>query len=164
MNQITTSQVEKRQGPLRILQVIFTWLAFMFLVLGSVIIGFTWVGSGNISLFGVIGVTTSGGYEINFIAVIVYAVATLFIVWLLSTIALLLAKQWIATVLALPAAFVLLIVSYFLLAFIMNMPANSGTILVLSLILLNGVALLLAILFLRRTSSDKKNRENTNAK
>lgn len=162
MNQITTFQREKKRGPLRILQVIFTWLAFMFIVLGSVIIGFTWVGSGNISLFGIAGVTISGGYEIKFIAVIVYAVATLFIVWLLSTIALLLARQWIAALLALPAAFVILIVSYLFIVFVMT--AISGTVFVLLLVLFNGVALWLVILFLRRTSSHKKNRENTNAK
>lgn len=162
MNQITTSQVEKRRGPLRILQVIFTWLAFMFLVLGSAIIGLTWVGSGNISLFGIVGVTTSGGFEIQFIAVVLYSVATLFIVWLLSTIALLLARQWIAALLALPAAFVILIVSYLFIVFVMT--AISGTVFVLLLVLFNGVALWLVILFLRRTSSHKKNRENTNAK
>lgn len=161
MNQITTSQVEKRRGPLRILQVIFTWLAFMFLVLGSVSIGLTWVGSGNINWPGVVVVTTSG-YEGRFIGVILFIMATLFIVWLLSTIALLLAKQWIAALLALPAAFVILIVSYLFIVFFMA--AISGPIFVLSLILLNGVALWLVILFLKRTSSHKKNRENTNAK
>ncbi len=44
MNQITTPQLEKSRDPLRALQVIFTLLAFFFLVLGSVIIGLTWLG------------------------------------------------------------------------------------------------------------------------
>jgi cytochrome bd-type quinol oxidase subunit 2 len=156
MNQITTSQREKEQNPLRILQVIFTWLAFFFLVLGSVIIGLTWLESG--------GPSSSNNYEIGFIAVVVFAAVTLVVVWLFSTIALALAKQWIAAVLALPAAPVLFYASFLLLALTMNMPANSGTTLVLSLVLLNGVALLLAIFFLKRTAFYKQNREKTNAR
>lgn len=154
MNQITTLQREKKRGPSRTLQVIFTWLAFSFLELGSVIICLTWLG---------IGEPPSSSNEAAGIVVLAVGLATLFIVWLLSTIALALAKQWIAVVLALPAAQVLFYASWFFLAFTMNM-ANSGTILVLSLILINGVALLLAILFLKRTAFYKMKREKADAR
>ena len=149
MNQITTSRIDRGMGPLRVLQVIFTFLAFIFLAIGSVIMSLTWVGSGNVSLFGIVTETGSVS-EGRFLGVVINSVATLFFVWLLITIALLLARQWIAAILALPAACVILIVLYLFLVFIM--PSISGTIFVLLLILLNGAALLLALWFLKSTS------------
>jgi len=108
-----------------------------------------WVGSGNVSLFGIVTETGSVS-EGRFLEVVINSVVTLFIVWLLITIALLLAKQWIAAILALPAAFVILIILYLFIVFILA--SISGTIFVLLLILLNGAALLLALWFLKSTS------------
>ncbi len=142
MNQIATPQLEKNRGPLRVLQVVFTLLAFFFLVLGSVLMSLTWLG---------IGEPSTSGNELRFIAVIVYLAATLFIVWLLSTIALLLARQWIAALLALPAAVVIFIVFYLFLVFILA--PISGAFFVLLLILLNGAVLWLGFRLLKRTSN-----------
>ncbi len=161
MNQITTPRMDRGQGILRVLQVIFTFLAFIFLAISSVIMSLNWVGSGNVSLFGIVTETGTVS-EGRFLEVVINSVVTLFIVWLLITIALLLAKQWVAALLALPAAFVILIVLYIFLVFIL--PSISGTIFVLLLILLNGAALLLALWFLKSTSkrpsSQKELRNN----
>lgn len=149
MNQITTHQIDRGKGLLRILQVIFTFLAFIFLLIGSVIMSVSWIGNGNMSLFGIVTETGTVS-EGRFLEVVINSVGTLFIVWLLITIALLLAKQWAAAILALPAAFVILIVLYLFIVFIL--PSISGTIFVLLLVLLNGAALFLALWFLKRTS------------
>jgi mannose/fructose/N-acetylgalactosamine-specific phosphotransferase system component IIC len=112
------------------------------LVTGSVLLSLLWLGDGNVSLFDFIKVTTSGS-EGKSLATIVLLMLTLGCVWLLSTVALLLARQWVAAGLALPTALVV----YIGLALLLAVPVPSLVIVGL-LLLLNSGALWLAWRFL----------------
>ena len=149
MNHIPTSPATHNQSPLRILQVIFTVLACVSLAIGSVLLSIIWLGNGSFSLFGII-MGTGIGLEGKFVATIFLLLPTLFVVWLLSTVALLIAKRWVAAGLALPTAIAILIGLYLFLVFVM--PLAPGLVFVLLLIMLNGVALWLAWRFLTSTS------------
>jgi hypothetical protein len=149
MNHTPTSPATHNRSPLRILQVIFTVLACVSLVIGSVLLSIIWLGNGSFSLFGII-MGTAVDLEGKFFATIFLLLPTLFVVWLLSTVALLIVKRWVAAVLALPMAIAILIGLYLFLVFVM--PSAPGLVFVLLLILLNGGALLLAWWFLTSTS------------
>lgn len=141
MNFTTTPQAINHGGAFHVLQTICILLAVASLVTGSVLLSLLWLGDGNISLFGFI-VTTSGS-EGRSLATTVLLMLTLGCVWLLSTIALLLARQWMAAALALPTALVI----YIGLALLLAIPISSLALVVL-LVLLNGGALWLAWQFL----------------
>lgn len=149
MNYIPTSLATHNRSPLRTLQVIFTVLACVSLAIGSVLLSIIWLGNGSFSLFGIITGTVVG-LEGKFFATIFLLLPTLFVVWLLSTVALLIAKRWAAAGLALPTAIAILIGLYLFLVFVM--PLAPGLVFVLLLIILNGGALWLAWWFLTSTS------------
>ena len=149
MHQLTP-QTENKRSPLRTLQILFTVLAFVSLMTGSVYLILAWFGDGSVSLFGVTQ-STNLDAEGKFFVMVFLFFLTLFVVWLLSTIALLLAKRWLAAVLAIPITLVAFIGSYLLLVFIM--PMTTGVFFVLLLLLLNVGALWLARRFLISTNS-----------
>ena len=127
--------VVNHRGSLPIFSRIFTILAVLSLTLGSLILSTIWLGVGSL---------------------MVKATATLFVslpmcllVGLLSTIALLVARRWVAAALAIPMAIGVFIG---LVLFAGNvMPHAPAVIFVVLLLLLNGGALWLARRFLTRT-------------
>jgi len=149
MNPITTSRTINNRGTLHILQTIFTVLALVSLAIGSVILSVVWLGNGSFSLFGII-TGTGIGPEGKFFTTIFLLLPTLFFVWLLSTVALLIARRWVTAGLALPTAIVVLIGFYLFMVFVM--PTVPDLVFVLLLIMLNGGALWLARWFLTSTS------------
>jgi hypothetical protein len=139
------SQAINQRGAFHVLQTICILLAVGSLVTGSVLLSVLWLGDGNFSLFGFITVT--GGSEGRPLATTVLLMLTLGCVWLLSTVALLLARHWVAAGLALPTALVV----YIGLALLLAVPVSSLVSVVL-LVLLNGGALWLTWRFLTSTS------------
>ena len=142
------------RSPFRILSLIFTILACVTHVLGSLILSYLWLGDGNLNLLGIITVTGSTHYalESNILATIFLSFPTLVLVGLFSTIALLLARRWVVATLALPIAIAVFISLYLFLVFIL--PSAPGVILVVPLLLLNGGGLWLAWRFLIRTFNE----------
>src|SRR6266567_947845 len=127
---------------------LFTILACVSLAVGSLILSFVWLGDGSLNLFGIITVT-GGGLEAKFFATIFLSIPTLLVVGLLSTIALLLARRWVAAALAVPMTIGVFIGLYLFLVFVM--PSAPAVIFVVLLLLLNGGALWLARWVLTRT-------------
>lgn len=146
----TTPQTSNHRGSFHILQTICTLLAVGSLVTGSVLLSVLWLGNGNLSLFGFITVT--GGSEGKSLATVVLLMLTLGCVWLLSTVALLLARQWVAAGLALPTALVVYTGLAFLLAVALPIVPVPSLVVVGLLVLLNGGALWLAWRFLTSPS------------
>jgi len=142
------------RSPFRILSLIFTILACITLVFGSLILSYLWLGDGNLNLLGIITVTGSTYYtlESNILATIFLSLPTLVLVGLFSTIALLLAKRWVVAALALPIAMAVFISLYLFLVFVL--PSAPAVILIVPLLLLNGGALWLARRFLIRTFNE----------
>ncbi len=139
-------QAANHRSPLRIGQIIFTVLTLLTFALGSLLLSLAWWGG---------GITTSGkvpgadGEGRAFILILIWPV-TMLAVWVLSTIALLLAKRWILASLSLPAAFALLYGVWFLVA--QFMLTTSGVMFTAVFILLNTGAIWLASWFLRSRS------------
>lgn len=148
MGQPFPFQAVNNRSPIRIAQLFFTILALLVFAGGSLSLSLGWFG---------VGITIPSGKlpgaEVEaraFLFMFVWPV-TMLIVWICSTIALLLAKRWILASLSLPAAFAILlgvwwVVTYFLL----NISAVMFT---AFFILLNTGAIWLASRFLR--SADK---------
>jgi hypothetical protein len=146
MSQSIPFQAANRRSPLRIGQIIFTVLTLLAFALGSLLLSLVWLG---------VGVTTTGkvpGAEPElrgFVFIIVWPV-TMLAVWVLSTLALLLAKRWLLASLSLPAAFAILYGVWFLVARFML--STSGVMFTVLFILLNTAAIWLASWFLRSKS------------
>lgn len=146
MSQPFTFQAANNRSPLRIGQRIFTVLALLAFACGSLLLSLGWFG---------VGVTIPGklpGAELearDFLLLLLWPV-TMLIVWVLSTVALLLAKRWFLASFSLPAAFAILLGVWMLVAFFML--NTSGVMFTALFILLNTGAVWLASWFLRSTS------------
>jgi hypothetical protein len=145
MSQPFTFQAVNNRGPLRIGQVLCTVLALLAFALGSLLLSLLWFG---------VGVTITGkvsGAEPElrgFVFIIVWPV-TMLVVWVMSTVALLLGKRWLLASLSLPAAFAILLGVWALVAFFML--TTSGVMFTALFILFNTGAIWLASWFLRST-------------
>ncbi|HEX9133140.1 MAG TPA: hypothetical protein VF844_12675 [Ktedonobacteraceae bacterium] len=147
MSQPFTFQAATNRNPLRTGQLLFTILAVVAFAVGSLLLSLVWFG---------VGVTIPAdkipGAELEirgFLFVIVWPV-TMLVVWLCSTIALLLAKRWLLASLSLPVAFAILYgIWWFSAVFLLNI---SGVMFTALFILLNTGAIWLASWFLRSTS------------
>ena len=146
MSQPFTLQATNRRSPMRIGQIIFTVLALLAFVLGSLLLSLVWLG---------VGVTITGkapGAEAElrgFVFAIVWSV-TMLAVWVFSTGALLLAKRWLLASLSLPAALAIFYGVWYLVALVML--TTPGEMFMVVFILLNTGAIWLAAWFLRGTS------------
>jgi hypothetical protein len=150
MNFTTMPQAINHRGAFHVLQTICILLAVGSLVTGSVLLSLLWLGDGNVSLFGFI--TTTAGSEGRSLATVVLLMLTLGSVWLLTTVALLLARQLVAAGLALPTALVVYIGFSLLLEVLTRIVPVPSLVVVGLLVLLNGGALWLAWRFLTSTS------------
>jgi hypothetical protein len=142
MSHPSLSSAVNNHSPLRVLHLLFTVLACLSLLIGSLIISVVWLGNGNISLFNVLTIRGAESLGGKFWATIFLLVPTLCVFGLLSTGALLLARQWGAAGLALPIAVGVFIGLYLFLVFVM--PMAPALVYVLLLLLLNGGVLWLA--------------------
>ncbi len=134
----------------RFLQILFTLLAVASLLLASIELGILWLRDTNGHLFSISLATDSNGEGI-YLATFFLSLLTVLVVWLFSTIALLLAHKWTAAILALPLALVGLISVYL---FAMIILAYIPSVLFIVLLLpLNGSAFWLAGYFLKSTNS-----------
>ena len=147
MSQPFIFQAANNRSPLRIGQLIFTVLALLAFAVGSLLLSLGWFG---------VGVTIPGGklpgaeIEIRAFLFIFLWPVTMLVVWICSTIALLLAKRWLLASFSLPAAIAILLGVWWLVAvFMFNTSAVTFTAL---LILLNTGAIWLASWFLSSTS------------
>jgi hypothetical protein len=136
------------RSPLPILPLLFTILACVSLAVGSLILSLVWLGDGSLNLFGII-TAPGASLEGKFLSTIFLSIPTLLVAGLLSTIALLLARRWVAAALAVPMTIGVFIGLYLFLVFVM--PSAPAVIFVVLLLLLNGGALWLARWFLTRT-------------
>ncbi len=143
MSQPFTLQAVNNRNPLRAGQILFTILALVAFALGSLLLSLVWFG---------VGVTIAPGLEAEargFLFIIVWPV-TMLVVWICSTIALLLGKRWVLASLSLPAAIAIMMGVWMLVAFFML--TTSAVMFTAVLILLTTGAIWLASWFLRSTS------------
>ncbi len=150
MSQPSALQRINIRHPGRFLQILFTLLAVASLLLASIELGIFWLRDTNGNLFSISLATDSNGEGI-YLATFFLSLLTVPVVWLFSTIALLLAHKWTAAILALPLALIGLI-SVYLFAMIILAHIPSVLFIVL-LLLLNGSAFWLAGYFLKSTNS-----------
>jgi hypothetical protein len=144
MSQPFTFQAVNNRNPLRIGQVLCTVLALLAFALGSLLLSLLWFGVGV-----TIGKVPGAEPELRgFVFIIVWPV-TMLVVWVMSTVALLLGKRWVLASLSLPAAFAILLGVWALVAFFML--TTSGVMFTALFILLNTGAIWLASWFLRST-------------
>lgn len=146
MSQPFTIRAANNSSPLYKGQLLFTVLALLAFAVGSLLLSLGWFGG---------GITTTGKIpgtepEIRGFLFIMVWPATMLVVWICSTIALLLAKRPVLASLSLPAAFAILYAVWMLVAFFM---LNTSAVMFTALfILLNTGAIWLARWFLRSTS------------
>ncbi len=144
MSQPFPFQAADNRSPVRVAQLLFTVLALLTFAGGSLLLSLGWFG---------VGITiTDGklpGAEIEaraFLFMLVWPV-TMLIVWICSTIALLLAKRWVLASFTLPTAIAILLGVWWLVAyFLLNI---SDVMFTAFFILLNTGAIWLASWFLR---------------
>ena len=148
MSQPSLFPAANNRSPLPILPLIFTVLACVSLAFGSLILSLVWLGDGSLNLFGIIS-ATGVGLEAKFLATVFFSLPMLLVAGLLSMIALLIARRWVAAALVVPMAIGVFIGLYLFLVFVM--PGTPGVIFVLLLLTLNGVAVWLARRFLIST-------------
>ncbi len=146
MSQPITFPAANTRSPVRTGQLLFTVVALLAFAVGSLLLSLGWFG---------VGLTITGklpGAEIEargFLLILVWPV-TMLIVWIGSTMALLLAKRWVLASFSLPAAIAILLGVWWLVAFfLLNISAVTFT---AFFILLNTGAIWLASWFLRSTS------------
>ena len=147
MSQPLTLQAANHRSPMRVGQVLFTILALLAFALGALLLSSIWFGVGSI-----IPVGKFPGAEPSargFLFVIVWPV-TMLVVWVCSTIALLLGKRWILASVSLPAAFAILFGVWALVAFFLL--TTSAVMFTAVFILLTTGAIWLASWFLKSTS------------
>jgi CDP-diglyceride synthetase len=145
MSQPFTFHAVNNRSASRIGQVLFTVLALLALVLGSLLLSLAWFG---------VGVTPGLEAEARGMAFIIVWPVTMLVVWICSTIASLLGKRLgkrrIVVSFSLPVAFVIMMGVWALVAFFMI--TISAMIFTTMLILLNIGAIWLAAWFLRSAS------------
>ncbi len=146
MSQPFTFQAANNRSPLRIGQIIFTALALLAFACGSVLLSLVWFGVGMTTTGKDLGAAMEGR---TFAFILVWPV-TILVVWVCSTLALLLGKRWVLASLSLPAAIAILMGVWALVAFFML--NTSGVMFTALFILLNTGAIWLASWFLRSTS------------
>jgi hypothetical protein len=147
MSQSIPFQAANNRSPARAGQLLFTVVALLAFALGSLLLSLGWFG---------VGVTIPAGKlpgaEIEargFLLILVWPV-TMLIVWICSTIALLLAKRWVLASFSLPAAIAILLGVWWLVA--MFMFNTSAVMFTAFFILLNTGAIWLVSWFLRSPS------------
>ncbi len=145
MSQTFTFQAVNNRNPVRIGQVLCTVLALLAFALGSLLLSLGWFG---------VGVTVTGklpeaAIEGRAFLWLLLWPLTMLVVWVLSTVALLLGKRWLLASLSLPAAFAILLGVWALVAFFML--NTSGVMFTALFILLNTGAIWLASWLLRST-------------
>jgi hypothetical protein len=146
MSQPVTFQAANTRSPRRTGQILFTILALLALAGGSLLLSLGWFG---------VGVTSTGKLPDaipearGFLMILVWPL-TMLVVWVCSTIALLLAKRWLLASVSLPAAFAILLGVWALIAFFLL--TTSAVMFTAVFILLNTAAIWLASWFLRSTS------------
>ena len=146
MSQPFTIRAVNNRNPLYKGQLLFTVLAVVAFALGALLLSLGWFG---------VGITSTGKVpgaepEIRgFLFIMVWPV-TMLVVWICSTIALLLAKRPVLASLSLPVAFAILYAVWALVAFFML--TTSAVMFTALLILLVTGAIWLARWFLRSTS------------
>jgi hypothetical protein len=131
-----------------VLQTLFTVLACVSLVLGSVLISIICLGNGNLFFSHLLTIVTVGNLTAKFLATIILLIPTLFFAGLFSTGALLLARRWVAAGLSLPVAAGVFLGLYLLIAFVIPYIPAPTLIFVLILSLINIGTLWLAWRFL----------------
>jgi hypothetical protein len=146
MSQPFIFQAANNRSPVRAGQLIFTALALLAFALGSLLLSLVWFG---------VGVTITGklpeaALEVRAFAFILIWPATMLVVWICSSVALLLAKRWLLASLCLPAAFAILLGVWALVAFFMF--NTSEVMFTAFFIMLNTGAIWLVSWFLRSTS------------
>jgi len=146
MSQPFTFQVANNRSPLRIGQLLFTVLALLAFAVGSLLLSLGWSGVG-VTITGKLPEAAVEGRA--FLWLLLWPV-TMLIVWVMSTVALLLGKRWLLASFSLPAAFAVLLGVWALVAFFML--NTSGVMFTAFFILLNTGAIWLARWFLRSTS------------
>jgi hypothetical protein len=146
MSQPFTFQAANNRSPLRIGQIVFTALALLAFALGSVLLSLVWFGVGMTTTGKDLGAAIEGR---TFAFILVWSV-TMLVVWVCSTLALLLGKRWVLASLSLPVAFAILMGVWALVAFFML--NTSGVMFTALFILLNTGAIWLASWFLRSMS------------
>ena len=151
MNITATSRPMTPRNPVRVLQTLFTVLACVSLVLGSVLIAIICLGNGSLSFFHFLTIVSVGTLAAKFVATIILLIPTLFFAGLFSTGALLLAKRWVAAGLSLPVAAGVFLGLYLFIAFVMPHLPVPTLIFVLILFLINVGALWFAWRFLTST-------------
>jgi hypothetical protein len=147
LSQPFTFQAANNRSPVHTTQLIFTVLALLAFVLGSLLMILVWFG---------VGVTIPTDKLLNaepeiraFVFIIVWPV-TLLVVWICSTIALLLAKRWVLASFSLPAAIVILLGVWWLVAMFM-LTASALMFTAFFMLLITG-AIWLVAWFLRSAS------------
>ncbi len=141
MSQPFTFQVANNRSPIRTAQLLFTVLALLAFAVGSLLLSLVWF-----------RVTSAPGLEAEargLLFIIVWPV-TMLVVWVCSTIALLLGKRWVLASLSLLAAIAIMMGVWMLVAFFML--TLSAVMFTAVLILLNTGAIWLASCFLRSRS------------
>lgn len=151
MSQFSPLHGENLQRLGRLLQILFTLLAVAFLLLASIELGLTWLGDANGGNLFSISLATARNSEGKYLTTFFLSLLTVLVVWLLSTITLLLARQWTAAVLAVPLALIALISVCLFIA--MVIPYIPSVLFIALLLPLNGSAFWLARYFLVSTSS-----------
>jgi hypothetical protein len=146
MSQPFTFQAANNRSPLRIGQIVFTALALLAFALGSVLLSLVWFGVGMTTTGKDLGAAIEGR---TFAFILVWSV-TMLVVWVCSTLALLLAKRRLLASLSLPVAFAIMLGVWALVAFFML--NTSGVMFTALFILFNTGAIWLASWFLRSTS------------
>jgi hypothetical protein len=146
LSQPFTFQAANNRSPVRTTQLIFTVLALLAFALGSLLLILVWFD---------VGVTIPADKLLNaepeiraFVFIIIWPV-TLLVVWICSTIALLLAKHWVLASFSLPVAIAILLGVWWLVA--MFMLTASALMFTAFFILLLTAAIWLAAWFVRST-------------
>ena len=118
MSQLPSSQPVRNVGTARVISIVFACLSYASFLIGSLQVCLIWFGvSTTNSSFGVT-VSTDANGEGDFIATILILIVMLFLFWLLGTIALLVARRWIAAALLMPVTVLLFIGIYLFLTFV----------------------------------------------
>ena len=141
MSQPFTFQAANNRNPVRAGQLLFTVLALLAFALGSLLLSIVWFGA---------GVAPGLEPEARGLLFIMVWPVTMLVVWICSTIALLLAKRRVLASLSLPTAIAILMGVWALVAFFML--NTSAVMFTAFFILLNTGALWLARWFLRSAS------------
>ena len=146
MSQPFIFQAANNRSSVRTGQLLFTVLALLAFALGSLLLSLVWFG---------VGVTITGklpeaALEVRAFAFILLWPVTMLVVWICSTIALLLAKRWVLASFFFPAAIAVLLGVWWLVA--MFMLTASALMFTAFFILLITGAIWLAAWFLRSVS------------